>query len=236
MAGDKKKSIFRMWGKYAVDVLGELIKENPDSGIVDETKPENMLDQISLEDLKRKKIGLEQDERMMLLDLREIEKDKRKLFDEGTKNYSNTEREIIANKIKRIEGKATNIKVRLDTNSQKQEVIEGLIDLKREATLLTESTGDTFLGNYELGEFLAAIHKLKVEGEYNRENVRDLLAQVRKDSKTSSEIVKDPEIQKIVEAMQRAGASNSQEEFEEKFQKFNEETAAIFESDDSDID
>jgi hypothetical protein len=78
---------------YGLQVLRELLAEKPqdqaqDGGIA--PKVAN-LDDLKLDELRREKIRLEQEERKMLSDLRGIEDQKRKLFEEGVRNPSERE-------------------------------------------------------------------------------------------------------------------------------------------------
>ena len=87
------------------------------------------LEDIKLDDLKREKVRLEQEERKMLSDVRNLEAEKRKLFEEGVRNSSEREQRVMARRIKELDEQAKNMDQNLQGISKQMRILNGLMQV-----------------------------------------------------------------------------------------------------------
>ena len=184
---------------YGKSVLRELIKE-PEK--LEGSKPARLED-LKLDDMKREKVRLDLEERKTLTEVRDLEAQKRKLFEEGVRSAGSREAKIIARKIKEIDGQATNLDRLLDSLSQQTRLINGLIQAKDLARIQKESGIGSMLANFDLQDLVIFIDNAYVDGEFNQAKINEMLGVLDRQGMEHSK-VEDQDINDIMKQFEIA--------------------------------
>lgn len=210
-----------MW-EYGKSVLRELLKE-PEKA--EGVKPAR-LDDLKLDDMKREKVRLELEERKTLNEVRELEAQKRKLFEEGVKSAGSREAKIIARKIKEVDGQAANMDRLLDSLSQQTRLINGLIQAKDLARIQKESGIGAMLQNLDMQELVMFIDNSFIDGEFNTTKMNEMLGVLDRQGLDHNK-VEDSDITDIMKQFETAReARDNPEILDQKYQEFNEKMEA----------
>lgn len=221
---EKKKSLVG----YGMQVLRELLKVSAEPEAEVKPQPTSAtIEDIKLDDLKREKVRLEQEERKMLAELRQIESQKRHLFEEGVRNSSEREQRVIARQIKGLDQKAQSLDHILQGLSKQAQIIEGLVQIKERARLMNESGIASVIGNIDLGDLIHYISNASVDGEFHMKKFDEILHTLGQADALSPQISEDSDVLDIVKQMQMAReAADSPEALEKHFSDMNREMAA----------
>jgi hypothetical protein len=213
-------NITRTLKNYGMQVLRELLGPEPKPEAEEISRKAN-LDDLPLDDLKREKIRLEQEERKMLARLREAENQKRQLFSEGVQKASDREQRVIARRIKELDVEAQNMDRMLQIISKQMRTINGLIQLKERSRLAAESGMGEMLQGIDLQDLIIYIDKASVDGEFQMDKFNELLRALEEAEAISPQYREDQDVLDIVNAMQQAReAADSPEALEEKYAEF----------------
>jgi hypothetical protein len=213
-------NITRTLKNYGMQVLRELLGPEPKPEAEEISRKAN-LDDLPLDDLKREKIRLEQEERKMLARLREAENQKRQLFSEGVQKASDREQRVIARRIKELDVEAQNMDRMLQIISKQMRTINGLIQLKERSRLAAESGMGEMLQGIDLQDLIIYIDKASVDGEFQMDKFNELLRVLEEAEAISPQYREDQDVLDIVSAMQQAReAADSPEALEEKYAEF----------------
>ncbi len=221
---EKKKTLV----DYGLQIIRELLKEKPqgDGQTAASVKPAS-LDDLKLDDLRREKIRLEQEERKMLSSLREVEAQKRKLFEEGVRNPSEREQRAIARRIKEIDVQAQSMDRMLQANSKQMRIINGLIQVKERSRVMAESGISSILKDIDLQDLLIYIDKASVDGEFHLDKFDELLRTLEQADAISPQMREDDDVLEIVRQMQLAReAADNPEVIEARFSEMNRQMEA----------
>ena len=208
---EKKKTLV----DYGMDLLRTMLSDKPQ---VEAPLKKARLEDLQLDDLRREKIRLDQEERKMLARLKEVEKQKRQLFQEGVQNASEREQRVIARRIKEADVEAANMDNMLRMISKQMRVLNGLTQLKERSRLAAESGLNSIVSSIDLQELIMYIDKASVDGEFNLGKFDDVLNALEEADSLSPEYREDGDVQEIMRAMQQAReAADSPEAIEERY-------------------
>ena len=192
---DIKKSL----KDYGLQVLNELLKgKEPEKGA------KASLTDLSLDDLRREKIRLDQEERKMLERLKNAETQKRALFEEGVRKSSEREQRVIARKIKELDVEANSMDRTLDAISKQTRIINGLLQVKERYRFLQESGVSSLLKDIDLQELIVYIDKASVDGEFHLDKFDELINALEEADSLAPGVKTDRDVQDIVTQMQKA--------------------------------
>jgi len=211
---DLKKSL----KDYGVQILNELL-----NGKTPEKGAKANLNDLSLDDLRREKIRLDQEERKMLGRLREVEGQKRNLFEDGVRNASEREQRVIARKIKEVDVEATSMDRTLQAISKQMRIINGLLQVKERYRFLQESGVSSLLKDIDLQELIMYIDKASVDGEFHLDKFDELIHALEESDSIAPGISEDRDVQDIVTQMQKAReAMDDPKAMEQKFDELSQ--------------
>lgn len=206
---DIKKSL----KDYGLQILNELLSGKPPA-----KGAKAGLQDVSLDELRREKIRFDQEERKMLARLREVEEQKRKLFEEGVRNASEREQRVLARRIKEVDVEAGNMDRMLQAISKQMRIINGLIQVKERYRVLAESGISGILKDIDLQDLIIYIDKASVDGEFHLDKFDELLNALEESDSVSPGFKEDQDVTEIMKAMQQAReASDSPEALERQF-------------------
>lgn len=210
---------------YALDIVRELV-----FGPTEDEAPAPVegatLEDIKLDDLRREKVRLEQEERKMLARLRDVEGKKRQLFEEGVRNASEREQRVIARRIKELDVRASNMDRMLGAISKQMRIFNGLIEVKERERLFAESGTSKKIFDMDLQDLIVYVDKASVDGEFALNKFDDLLGVLEEADSLSPQYREDTEISDIMQAMQSAReAADSPEALDQKYEEFSRQMA-----------
>jgi hypothetical protein len=191
---------------FGLNLLRELVKEKPGA---EGAKPAasgslGKLDDIKLEDLTRKKVQLDQKERIILADVRKLESEKRKLFEEGARNASEREQRVLARRMLGLDQQAKNADAMLMDISKQIRIVDGLVQIKERVRLKEELGLQSIFQDMDMTELLGIIEKASVDSEVNTRALDDVLNEMEKASSASPQYTEDDDVMEIVRQMQQA--------------------------------
>lgn len=215
-------SINKTLWDYGKSVLRELVKE---PAKLEGTKPARLED-LKLDDMKREKVRLDLEERKTLAEVRDLETQKRKLFEEGIKSAGTREAKIIARKIKEVDGQAANLDRLLDSLSQQTRLINGLIQAKDLARIQKESGIGSMLADFDLQDLVIFIDNAYIDGEFNQAKINEMLGVLDRQGMEHSK-VEDQDINDIMKQFEIAReARDNPEVVDQIYQDLNEKMEA----------
>jgi len=208
---------------YGLQILRELLKVGPEAEKKPGQKAKASLDDLSLDDLRREKIRFDQEERKMPARLREVEAQKRKLFEDGVQNASEREQRVIARRIKEVDVEAASMDRMLQAISKQMRIINGLLQVKERYRVLAESGISGILKDIDLQDLIIYIDKASVDGEFHMDKFDELLRTLEEAEAISPDYKEDKDVLEIMQAMQRAHeAADSPEAMEEEFKEMSQ--------------
>ena len=179
------------------------------------------LEDLKLDDLRREKVRLEQEERKMLARLRDVEGKKRQLFEEGISQASDREQRVIARRIKELDVRAANMDRMLQAISKQMRIINGLLQVKERTRVMAETGISKLLSDIDLGDLIVYVDQASVDGEFHMNKFDDLLGILEEADSLSPEFREDQDVLEIMQAMQAAReASDSPEALDERYEEF----------------
>jgi len=217
---DKKPGLM----DYGLQVLRMLLGDKPANG---EAKPvKTTIEDIKLDDLNKEQVRLDQEKRKLLMELRQIESDKRKFFEEGVKNSSERERAAIAREIKSLDMKAQNKDRILRSIEKQKQIIDGLILIKERARMMNESGLASVIGNMDLGDLIQYVDRASVDGEFHMRKFDEVLRTLGQADAFSPEMGEDADVLDILKQMEEARmAADNPQVIDEHYQEMNKEIA-----------
>jgi hypothetical protein len=208
-----------------IEFLRELLKDKSDQE--GEVVTKKKLEDLQLDDLRREKIRLEQEERKMLARLKTTEQEKRTLFNEGVKKASDREQRVLARRIKELDVEASNMDRMLQMISQQMRVLNGLVQIKERTRMATESGLNSILADIDLQELIVYIDQASVTGEFNWDKFNEVLNVLEEADSLSPDFREDQDVMDIVKAMADAReAADSPEAIEQRFDEMDQHMKA----------
>lgn len=209
--------------EHGMQLLRDLLVGKPQPGAA---AKKASLDDIPLDDLRREKIRLEQEERKMLARLKDLEKQKRQHFEEGVRNASDREQRVIARRIKELDVEANNMDRMLQVISKQMRTLNGLVQLKERTRMASESGLNSLLQGMDLQDLITYINKASVDGEFHMDKFDELLGALEEADSISPDYAEDRDVLDIMKAMQSAReASDNPEALEERYTEMSQKIA-----------
>jgi hypothetical protein len=184
---------------YGLNILRELLNGKPQ-----EKGVKASLDDLSLDDLRREKIRLDQEERKLLTRLQDVEKQKRNYFEEGVRSASVREQGVAARKIKELDVEANNMDRILNAISKQKRIINGLLQVKDRERVNQESSLSGLLKNMDLQDLIMYIDRSSVDGEFNDDKLNELIHTLEGNDAVLPGIKEEKDVQDIISKMQQA--------------------------------
>lgn len=182
------------------------------------------IENLSLDDLRKEKIRLDQEERKLLARLRDVEAEKKKLFEDGVRNASEREQRVLARRIKEKDVEAENMDRMLQGISKQMRILNGLLQVKERSRVMAESGIADMLKGVDLQDLISYIDKSSVDGEFHVDKFDELIHALEEADSLSPQFKEDRDVMDIMKAMQQAReAADSPEALEEQFNAMSQE-------------
>ena len=164
------------------------------------------IDRISVEQLRREKIRVEQMEGRVQREVGQIEARKETLFRQGTDDPSARQRVAIAHKIKELDSRAQAKSRQAAFFSKHLRIIHGLLQIKENMALLKELRLGSIISKMPVEELTRYVEKACVEGQFEMEKFASMLSSLEA-AGAEDAVENDPDISAIVAAMEQARAA-----------------------------
>ncbi len=179
-----------------IDWLREQFKKSP-----------RTLDEISLEELRREHVRLEQHEKKMVKEIDDLENKKNALFAEGKAAGGSTHRQrSIAQRIIGVDREVKMTDRKLRTISKQLQAVNNFIYLKQSKRELEDSGLFGMINQMDLEDLDSWIEKASIDGELNVNKLEDMLQRISGNMGLASDIDEDPEIANIMAMFQTEGS------------------------------
>lgn len=201
---------------FGMNLLNTLLGSQTDEG----GKPKKRsIEDVPVEELKREKVRMEQEERKLLNEIRTLEAQKRSLFDEGVRKASEREQRVLARRIKELDAQSNNYDRMLQSISKQMRVLNGLVQVKERIRMDKEWGIAGLVSNLNLEDLMTYVSEASVNGEFNMNMFDDVLNVLEKND-LSPNFQEDEDVLDIMREMQMAReAADAPEQVEEHFER-----------------
>ncbi len=183
------------------------------------------IEKLSTNELENEKIRLQTVQDGFIKEVRELEAKKRALFEEGRKKTSTIERQSMAIQIKQVDDEVKDV-LKANTIVSRQIMVTGkLLQIKKRENLLKSEGLWGMISSVEpeaLEKFMLDVKVKSKQGDAQSRRLLDILGEGDSEVETV-----DPEIEKIMAAMEEAGGQELDErawdDIEKKVFKVEEE-------------
>lgn len=181
------------------------------------------IEDLSLDDLRKEKIRFDQEERKLLARLREVEAEKKKLFEEGVRNAGEREQRVFARRIKETDLEAANMDRMLQVISKQMRIVNGLLQVKERSRMMVDSSMGALLKDMDLQDLISYVEKASVDGEFQEDKFSDLLRVMEESGSLSPVYKEDQDVLDIMKAMQQAReAADNPDAMEKQFDQMSQ--------------
>lgn len=193
----KKNFDFKDMMNSALNVVQDLL------GLKEEEAKKVTLNDINVEDVQRGKIRLEHKQNVMLNELRDMEKQKRLLFEEGVSKASAREQKALANKIMQLDQRMRIRERYLEAMSSQLQIVDYFLLIKEQEQLNEEMGLKSIFGDMEMSELVGYMQKASEDGELNMTQLDNLARSLYSHSYIGKQD-DNPEVMEILKQMQLA--------------------------------
>jgi hypothetical protein len=162
------------------------------------------LDDLPLDDLRREKIRLDQEEAKLIRDVEKVETQKKDLFQKGVNESSQRQQMIVARKIKELDAQAKNMDRQLEFLSRQLRIVNGFMQLKENQRYLKESGLIGVLGKIDLEELQEYVDKASIDGGFQMDKFTAILGTMEEGQQVLGQPQADADVMEIVRLMQQA--------------------------------
>ncbi len=175
--------------------------------IKDRFQDKRSIEKIGKDELRIEKIRLDQEEKKLVQRVDDIERNKKKLFEEGVKEGSERKQVILARKIKELDSQAAHYDRQLRTIGHQLRVMNGLIMIKEQVGMSTDKRA--LVEKMPIEELALYVEQATVKGEFAQERILDILNTVEEggDVLSAMDRGEEEDVKQIVSLFQSARAT-----------------------------
>lgn len=162
------------------------------------------IEDISVDELRREKIRLEQEEVKLARRVEELERQKHELFMKGKDETSDLQKRILATKIKELDVQAKNLGKNLQFISRQLRIINGFLQIKENQRLLQESGVSSVISQIDLATLRTYVEQASVEGVFQLDKFQEILQTIEETGRLVGEVEEDKDILEIMKAFEEA--------------------------------
>ena len=165
------------------------------------------IDRVSVDELKREKIRLEQMERRVSKEVDGVEAEKHRLFLKGKDEAGSRQRLTIARKIKELDARARAKQQQLTFFHKHLRIVDGLLQIKENMALLKELKVGSLITNMSVEELTAYVEQATIQGQFEMDKFTSLLESLDGAMAAAEDVEADSDLTAIVAAMEEARAA-----------------------------
>jgi hypothetical protein len=162
------------------------------------------IDKVTIDELRREKVKLDQEERLLIQKVEDLDRKKQDLFVKGKDEPSQRQQFIIARKIKELDAQAQHVDRTLQLFSKQIRIVNGLMQVKENQKVLQKMGVTGLLNKMDLEQLQAYIESATVDGQFYMEKFTSLLKGMEEQEGVLGGVEKEADVEEIVKAMQRA--------------------------------
>ena len=162
------------------------------------------LEKISIDELRKERLRLEQIEHRIGREIDDLEKRKGQLFQKGKDEASQRQQIAIARKIRELDGSAKGKDGQLAMISRQMRILAGLTTIKENNSLVQELGVSSIVSKMDLDELQSYVEKATVEGQFQMERFAQILKAMDTGDGLELAEAEDADTLAIVAAMQEA--------------------------------
>ncbi len=159
---------------------------------------------ISVDELRKEKIRLEQEEGKLSRRVEELEKQKQELFLQGKDEPSQRKQRILAAKIKELDVQAKNLDKNLQFISRQLRIVNGFLQIKENERLMQESGVSSVISKIDLDTLRTYVERASVEGVFQLDKFQEILGTLEETDQLVGGVEEDKDILAIMQAFQEA--------------------------------
>ncbi|MFP4107218.1 MAG: hypothetical protein ACLFVU_14190, partial [Phycisphaerae bacterium] len=165
------------------------------------------LAKLTVDELRRERVRLEQLERQLCEDIESLESRKKALFDKGVSEASPRQQASLARRIKQMAGEIRVKDRSLQMVGKQLGVLGGLTALKENESLVEQMGLTGLIGQMDLAQLQRYVEKATVKGEFQMERFAEMLQVVDAAGDLIGGDEEDEGVLEIVAAMQEAAGA-----------------------------
>ena len=169
------------------------------------------IDKISLDELRRERIKLEQEESKMAHRIEDLEKRKEALLLKGKDDSSQRQQLLIARKYKEYDVMAQNYDKNMQLFSKQLRIINGFIQIKENQKLLHQAGISSLVNKMDLVKLQQYVEKSTVDGQFYLDKFSDILATLEESGELVGVTPEDPDVLEIVKVMQELKTAEAED-------------------------
>lgn len=188
-------------------------------------KRKRSIERVPLDELRREKIRLDQEEAKLAHRITEIESKKQTLFQRGKDEPSQLQQMLIARKIKEMDVQAKNLDKNMRLFSRQLRIVNGFIQVKENHRLLKEAGLGHLINKMDMEKLQRYVEQATIDGHFQMDKLTEVLSRLEEIDHLTQDFQEDSDILAIVEAMQEARAAveaQPEEALEQGMKKVNE--------------
>ncbi len=162
------------------------------------------IEDLTMDELRREKIRLEQEEGKLAHRVEDLEKQKQQLFMKGKDEPSELQQRILASKIKEVDVQAKNLAKNLRFISRQLRIINGFLQIKENQRLLQESGISSLINTIDLATLRTYVEQASIEGVFQLDKFQEILGTLEETDRVVGVVEEDKDILDIMKAFQEA--------------------------------
>lgn len=162
------------------------------------------LDKISLDELRKERLRLEQIEQRISADVDDLERHKGELFAKGKDESSRRQQVVLARKIKELDAAARAKDRQLAMISRQTRIVAGLAAIKENHEMARDLGVSGIISKMDVGHLQNYVERATVEGKFQMERFAGILKAMEEPEGLEIAAEEDADTLAIVEAMQEA--------------------------------
>ncbi len=172
------------------------------------------LDDLPLDELRKEKIRLDQEEKKMMLRLDQLEEEKKKVFMQGRNEPSERKKMVLARKFKELDAQAKSMERNMQYFSKQLRIINGFMNLKENQRILKESGISSVIARMDLQELQIYVDQASIDGTFQIEKLQEVLGTLEEGGSLAGDIPEDKDVMEVFRLMESAGATEDAAEID----------------------
>lgn len=161
---------------------------------------------VTPDDLRKERIGLENEERRLIKDLELRQKDDAQLLSEyaaASQAGNDRQKKILARRVQELRSQMTSLDQRHGFLSKQMRVVNGLITIKENEAFLARLGANSKLAQMDLAELQHYVEQATVDGELTNEKLETLVATMNEAGETFARSESDTGLDAFMEDLDK---------------------------------
>jgi hypothetical protein len=156
---------------------------------------------IGIDELRKEKIRLEQEEARYMRKVDDLEKQKKELLIRGVAEGSDRQKRALALKIKEIDVEARNKDRNLQFFSKQQRIINGFLQIKENEKILQQAGVLSLVNQLDLQSLQTYVEQASMEGAFHLDKFESIIGTIEDGDRVTSPMRDEEDIEEIMKLM-----------------------------------